>query len=336
MIEENNINICDYNTFSLNAVSKTLLHIQTEEDLESITYDSEMVILGGGSNTVFAKSFIEQPVLRIENKGIKVLEDNMKDVVVEVAAGESWSEFVVHCCNEGWCGIENLAAIFGTVGAAPVQNIGAYGVEVKQFIVSVRSYDLLAKQWKDYDNQSCDFAYRSSRFKHQNKNEVIWNVVLKLQKDFSPNLSYSSIAKVLDKKTLKTLKQPIDLCNLVTRLRDEKLPNPQLLPNVGSFFKNPLVPMKRFLTLKSLFPDMVSFDADTEELMKISAAWLIEKAGWKGRVSGTVAMHSKQALVMVAVKPTNGDDILALAEAVMKDVKHQFNVELELEAHIIR
>ncbi|MDR1006183.1 MAG: UDP-N-acetylmuramate dehydrogenase [Bacteroidales bacterium] len=331
---EHNINLRPYNTFALDAVAKTLIHISSEEDLETLPCGKDMIVLGGGSNTLFTKTIIEQPVVRIENRGIKVVDEDAKSVIVEAAAGENWAKFVLHCAKNHWSGIENLAAIYGSVGAAPVQNIGAYGVEVKDFIVSVLAYDVSAKQWLTFSNQDCDFAYRYSVFKYGNKDKIIWKVRLRLQKQFSPNLSYDAIRRAFESKGYKDV-SPTDMCDLVTEIRNSKLPDPALLPNVGSFFKNPLISQQQFADLQALYPDIVHFKADNRAMEKLSAAWLIEKSGWKAKKLGTVAMHEKQSLVMVAIEPAKGEDILALAAAIRDDVKTKFDVDLQIEAHII-
>ncbi|MDR1848079.1 MAG: UDP-N-acetylmuramate dehydrogenase [Bacteroidales bacterium] len=331
---EHEIDLKPYNTFSLHTTAKTLIHALEEKDIEALPPTREFLVLGSGSNVIFTEERIEIPVVRIENKGIKLIDNAADYVLVEVAAGEQWSDFVLYCCENWWCGVENLAAVYGTVGAAPVQNIGAYGVEIKDFVHSVLTYDVLNGQYKTYYNADLNFGYRYSRFKYENKYEIIWKVRFRLSKQFIPNLSYNAVACEVQKLNEKP-SSPIEMCNIITEIRNSKLPNPTLLPNVGSFFKNPVVSLDYFHILQQKYPDIPSYNTDNARQKKISAAWLIEKTGWKGRKLGEVSMFHTQALVMVAYKQVKGSDIMALANAIKTDVKALFGINLEIEAHII-
>ncbi|MDR1725561.1 MAG: UDP-N-acetylmuramate dehydrogenase [Bacteroidales bacterium] len=334
-MKERNVNIRKFNTFAINATAKQLIHVTTEQDLVNLPTNNDVIILGGGSNIIFVNEYITQPILKIENTGIEIIYEDNNNIIIEVAAGEKWSDFVIYCAKHYYCGLENLAAIYGTVGAAPVQNIGAYGVEVKDCIDSVIVYDMNEKTWKIYDNEACKFDYRYSRFKYDNKHELIWKVRFKFSKTFVPNLSYSALKYVFATMSNQSF-SPLQMCKMVTYLRNTKLPNPEFKPNVGSFFKNPIVPMLQFKILQCKYPNIAYFYTPKDNEIKLSAAWIIEKAGWKGKVHKSVEMYSNQSLIMVAHKKTvKASHIIELANEIMADVKEKFGVSLEIEPHII-
>lgn len=293
-------------------------------------------ILGGGSNLVLPR-VLHQPVVHIQLKGIELIESathttNTTHFRIRVAAGENWHEWVTLALNQGWYGLENLALIPGSVGAAPVQNIGAYGVEVAQFIESVEVWNLRTEQIESISAQACDFAYRNSRFKRAtDSNEMIIAVTFALPKSWQPVLSYPDLKPLAERH----LNHPEsitahDVYQLVCAVRQRKLPDPALIPNAGSFFQNPIVTHEQAQTLKKEFPHLVSYpQADGSQ--KLAAGWLIDQCGWKGRRLGPVGMHANQALVLVNPDGGDCDDVLALANVVRQDVLARFGVSLQIE-----
>lgn len=291
----------------------------------------DIYILGGGSNVVFTKK-IKGLVLKNEIKGIEILKKTKSKVIVRASSGENWSRFVSYTIDQGFYGLENLFLIYGTVGAAPVQNIGAYGVELKDVFLSLRAIDLRTGKEKEFTLEACRFAYRESVFKHKLKGRFfITDVTFKL--DIKPRfkLDYGPIKAKLKERGIKkpNLKQIVDI---ISEIRNSKLPNPYQMPNAGSFFKNPEVGFSVYKKLLKKYPDMPAFKL--EKKVKIPAAWLIEQAGFKGKKYGKVAMYEKQALILT----NNGGsaaEVLALVKRVKKKVKFLFGLDLEEEVNII-
>jgi UDP-N-acetylmuramate dehydrogenase len=240
----------------------------------------------------------------------------------------------VDCCKKGLSNIENLAAIPGTVGAAPVQNIGAYGQEAKDSIVSCLVFDMTTKTFSWIDNKDCHFDYRYSIFKYQKGNLVIWKVRFLLNKHFSVNTSYKALKEELDKVEDKSMITPSFVAKKVTEIRDNKLPDPRVLGNVGSFFKNPIIPQEQYEKIRQHYPNIVSFQA--KDGVKISAGWLIEQCGYKGKRVGKVGMSERQALVMVNYGEATGKEIISFANAIIDSVKNMFNIQIQIEAHLVR
>jgi UDP-N-acetylmuramate dehydrogenase len=309
-------------------------------------------ILGGGSNLVLPR-VLRQPVVHVQLKGIRLLKCNGDAVGdasaasanastnnerskthhrVRVAAGENWHDWVTFALNQGWYGLENLALIPGSVGAAPVQNIGAYGVEVAQLIESVEVWNLNTEQIEVLPAKACDFSYRNSRFKRATElNEMIVAVTFALPKTWQPVLNYPDLKPL----TERHLKHPEsitahDVYQLVCEVRQRKLPDPAVMPNAGSFFQNPIVPREHAEALKKEFPHLVSYpQADGSH--KLAAGWLIDQCGWKGKRLGPVGMHANQALVLVNPGGGDCDDVMALANVVRQDVQTRFRVMLQIE-----
>lgn len=335
MIELNK-NLKDYNTFSLECIAKEYVEFESEDDFalvqDKFRQYGNLLILGGGSNTVFKDKVYEGCVLRVCNKGVEVLEEDENEILLRVAAGEVWREFVLWCCTKNYCGLENLAAIYGTVGASPVQNIGAYGVQVADYIEWVESFDMLSGEKRKTLARDCMFDYRFSRWKKANKNEMIYSVAFRLRKTFVPQLSYAAIAKTIEEKQIKDL-TALKMCELITEVRNSKLPDVKLLGNVGSFFKNPTVSNAEFERLKQEDENIVSFE--DKDGVKLSAAYLIQSCGFKGERFGNVGMHAKQALVLVNYGQATGEEIHNFAKHVIDTVKQTFDVDLEIEAHIV-
>jgi UDP-N-acetylmuramate dehydrogenase len=323
------------NTMAVPAQAKALCVASSEQEiLEALSYAKHqklpILILGDGSNTVFLSDYNGLIILN-RVKGIRVLREDRDSIVVSVSAGENWHEFVQTCVSNCWFGLENLALIPGLVGAAPIQNIGAYGAELKDYLVSVSIIDLDSAKPATLDREQCQFAYRDSAFKRQLANKtVITSVTLKLSKTPSVNLSYPALADALKTAPSPT---PKDVFDAVCNLRREKLPLPSEIPNSGSFFKNPIVDAQRYLQLKFEHPTMPAFS--TAGKYKLPAAWLIEQAGWKDRTIDGVCVHQRQALVVINPHGVSGAAIYKFATAIQSDIAEKFAVNLEIEPQLI-
>ncbi|MFQ3229147.1 UDP-N-acetylmuramate dehydrogenase [Reinekea sp.] len=289
-----------------------------------------LLVLGGGSNLVLTPK-INSVVVRNTIKGIEQLSKTDKNVTLRVGAGENWHKFVTWCVAQNYSGLENLALIPGTMGAAPVQNIGAYGVEIATLVTQVNAYDLVEEKFICIPNEECQFRYRDSLFKDHEGRYVITSVELKLNRELKPNLSYGPL-KILEQNEHLTVKH---IYEAVIAIRTEKLPDPKVIPNAGSFFKNPILSTAQFKGVLELFPDLVHYPAGDQ--VKLAAGWLIDQAGLKGRVNDQgVGCYEKQALVVVNPKRANGDAILDWAETVKQRVFEHFGVHLEMEPRIWR
>ena len=332
---EYNIDLKPYNTFGLNCKAKEFLRLRTEEDLDLLQseYGKQTILfLGFGANVVFVDNEFGGLVAKLENKGIDVKEEDKNFCFVEVEAGQTWDDFVDWACERGLSGVENLAGIPSSVGAAPVQNIGAYGMEVKDSITYVVVFDLKENKFITIKNEECNFAYRNSIFKYQDGNLLIWKVGFCLSKNFTPNINYKALEEKIKKENIVSL-TPKLIAQKVREIRNEKLPNFNVLGNVGSFFKNPVIEKHQYELLKKDYKDIVAFDSG--EKKKISAAWLIEQCGYKGKRIGNIGMHDRQALVMVNYGGASGEDVLHLAHQIQKNIKEKFNIDLNIEAHLI-
>ena len=336
MMAEANKSLKEFNTFSIDCVAREYAEFKGVEDFDMVqelyARRGGLRILGGGSNTVFTEEVFDGCVLRVCNRGIEVLEENEDFVVLRVAAGEVWREFVRWCCEKMYCGLENLAAIYGTVGAAPVQNIGAYGVQVADYIERVECFNMATGEMRSVNARDCEFDYRYSRWKKGNGNELIYSVVFRLRKHFVPQTGYAAVARMLEGKEVKDL-TPLAMCDMITNLRNSKLPDVTVLGNAGSFFKNPTVSEEVFERLKAEDENLVSFKENKG--VKLSAAYLIERCGFKGKRFGNVGMHAKQALVLVNYGGATGKEIVAFAKQVIETVYDKYGVRLEIEAHIV-
>jgi UDP-N-acetylmuramate dehydrogenase len=333
-----NQNLRKLHTFGLDFYCRYLSEVTFISELQSaLSFAKEsshpFLILGGGSNLLPTKDF-EGLVIRIANKGIELLEETSDTVLIGVEAGENWHQLVMQCLEQGWFGIENLSLIPGSVGAAPMQNIGAYGVEVRQVIEQVHYYDLESGSMKSLTNAECRFGYRESIFKQELKDKaVIWKVDFRLSKQPSTKMEYGDIKAVLDGKGIIN-PTPKDVSEVVIQIRQSKLPDPAQIGNAGSFFKNPVVDVAIYNVLKENYPEAPSYPAG-EGLVKIPAGWLIEKAGWKGKTLGNYGVHDRQALVLVNYGGAKGSDIYQLAKDIQVDVLAKFSVELQMEVNLI-
>lgn len=292
-----------------------------------------LLVLGGGSNLLFTHSF-EGLVLHICIPGKEIIHDDPDSVVVRVGAGENWNDFVGWCVANGLGGIENLSLIPGKVGSAPVQNIGAYGVEVASCIQGVHCVVLASGQEVYYPRAACGFGYRESIFKHQLRGEmIITGVDFVFSKNYRPNLEYSVLAQTFQHINPQSV-TPFMVQQAVNAIRSSKLPDPLVLPNAGSFFKNPLVTLRQLDHIKKQFPAVVSYPAENQHA-KLAAAWLIEQCGLKGYRQGECGVHSAQALVLVNYGKATGLEILALAQKLKESVFEKFGVALEMEVNVI-
>lgn len=329
-------NLKSLNTFGIDCVVNSFVEFNSESDFDKIdkaySESSKLYILGGGSNTVFLSDNFEGTIIKVGNLGKRIISEEVDCVAVEVSAGESWADFVRWTCQQGYSGLENLAAIPGQVGASPVQNIGAYGMQVADRILWVEVHNMRTSDNYIIKCNDCEFAYRYSRWKTSHKDELIYKVVFLLDKQFTPKLDYAAIKSYLEENDIHDI-NPLKMCDIVTEIRNSKLPDPKVLGNAGSFFKNPEISEEEFVVLQQSFPDIVSFAQ--EKTRKLSAAWLIERCGFKGEKFNNVGMHSKQALVMVNYGNATGKDVLHLANLVKDKVKERFGVLLEIEAHLV-
>ena len=338
MLIHNNFNLKALNTFGIESYAKYYIELNEEVEFKtlltnSVFVNSEKLILGGGSNILFTKNF-NGFVLHNKIKGINITEDSANHQIVKVGAGENWHEFVLWTIEHRLGGLDNLSLIPGCVGASPMQNIGAYGVEIKDTFHQLEALDLNTGDKKVFSNNDCNFGYRESIFKNKVKNKyLITNVFFKLKKTPILNTSYGAINEELTK--LNILRPTIkDVSDAVIKIRQSKLPNPKELGNAGSFFKNPEIDVEKYENLKKVFPKLVSY-ALPENKYKLAAGWLIEECGLKGFEINNAAVHVKQALVLVNKGNCSGKDVLELSNYVIQKVFNKFGVNLEREVNII-
>ena len=328
-----NYSLKNYNSFRVNYKANFFLKIENNKSLIDFLSDKKFknekkLILGGGSNILFTKDF-EGVILYSCIKGIHILEENNNHIKVKVGSGENWDDFVKFCVTKNWYGIENLSLIPGSVGAAPIQNIGAYGVEIKDYIYDVNGIDLKNNLKKTYTNKSCDFEYRDSIFKRELKNNFfVTEVTFILNKNKKFTLDYSELKNINSQNlTIQNVRDKI------IEIRNSKLPDPKLLANAGSFFKNPVINIKIAKKIKEKYSDFKYYQIN-ESMVKISAAWLIEKSGWKGHKEKNIGVYNKHALVLVNYSSENGKDIKMLSKKIKESVLEKFNVTLENEVNV--
>ncbi|WP_460554599.1 UDP-N-acetylmuramate dehydrogenase [Ferruginibacter profundus] len=345
-----NISLKKYNTFGIDVMAKYFASFDSTDSLgQLLQYDDAraatqknrvpLLILGGGSNMLFTKNF-DGIVLKNEIKGIDIINADDDYVYIKAGAGEHWHRFVLHCINNNLAGVENLSLIPGNVGASPMQNIGAYGVEIKDVFHSLEAFHLQEKKMVTFSLDDCAFGYRESVFKKKYKNQfVITSVTYKLSKKPVFNTSYGAIEQELEKMGIQELSIKA-ISDAVINIRTSKLPDPAQIGNAGSFFKNPEVSSHQFQQLTQMYPSVVGYHLPNGNV-KLAAGWLIEQCGpgesvsWKGYRSGDAGCHAKQALVLVNYGNAKGDEIFALSEAIIKSVFQKFGVELEREVNII-
>lgn len=332
------------NTMALASCADVLCPLTAESQIEplfdSIVHDhAPFMILSGGSNVLLPpqlNAHVIQPLF----KGIDILSENDSEVSIEVMAGESWHDLVTTSVSQGWFGLENLALIPGLTGAAPVQNIGAYGVQLEDCLTHVRAYHIPSQTWHDMDRQSCGFAYRDSCFKQQSGQWLISRVGFKLHKDAQRiNVKYGDVQQVAQTFAdgdQRSHLSPIDVMKAIINIRQSKLPDPAILPNCGSFFKNPIIPTEQFELLKRQFPDIVGYRID-EATTKVAAGWLIDHAGLKGAGIAPILVHDHQALVLtnhsklLDLSPAQQTDVAATQSYIQKQIWDRYGVSLERE-----
>lgn len=323
-----------HNSLGFEVVAERFSRAESLPQLQGLLAEAEaqqwpVLLLGGGSNLILSDQ-LPGLVIQLANRGIELVEHQTDQVLVDVAAGENWHDWVQHSLNQGWYGLENMALIPGTVGAAPIQNIGAYGVELKDFFVSLTAWDRQTRALVTIAREDCDFAYRWSRFKGEDAGRyVIWSVRFALSTVPKLQLGYGGVADYLAGKGIVE-PGPQDLFDAICDIRQSKLPDPAVLGNAGSFFENPIIPQAQCDVLKQQFPNLVAFPAG-EGAMKLAAGWLIDQAGWKGHRAGHVGVYEKQALVLVNHGEGNRTELLALAASIQASVLEKFGVQLEIE-----
>jgi UDP-N-acetylmuramate dehydrogenase len=326
------------NTFHIESVARYYTEVHELEQVRELIAlgwlkDKPYLLIGGGSNLLFTGNYGGM-VIRITSKSVEIINRSEDKVQVKAAAGENWHDFVTYCVNEGFGGLENLSLIPGNVGSCPIQNIGAYGVEVKDCIVAVEAVDLESGEIKVFSNKDCKFGYRDSIFKQELKGKVaIWSVTFELNLNSQVHLEYGAIKQEL---TSMQVENPgiADVSRAVCNIRRSKLPDPELIGNAGSFFKNPTVEKNFAEKLVESFPKLVYYPV-AENIAKLAAGWLIEQCGWKGFREGDAGVHQSQALVLVNYGNATGSDILTLAHRIQNSVYERFGVKLEMEVNVI-
>ena len=333
-----NISLKTYNTFGIDVNTKYFSLFNTIEELLQLLEKNknsleQIFVLGGGSNILFTQNY-NGLIIKSGIKGIDIVKQTDEHVYVKVGSGEVWHNFVLHCVNKNWGGVENLSFIPGTVGASPIQNIGAYGAELKDVFYEAEILHLDSFTRKTISKEECKFGYRDSIFKQEYKGKIIiLYVTFKLNKNPIVNTSYGDINKELE---IQNINNPtiIDVSNVVCKIRSNKLPNPNELGNAGSFFKNPVISESQFEKLKEKFPTIVGYK-NGNKLIKLAAGWLIEQCGWKGKRIGDAGVHKNQALVLVNYGNAKGSEIIELAYKIQDSVKDKFSVKLEPEINIL-
>ena len=334
-----NVDLQSLNTFGLKVSTSRFVTITSIEDAKALFLSplfrtNKHLILGGGSNMLFTKDF-DGLVVKVELNGIEILNESEDAVTLKVGAGENWHQFVLYCVERNWGGVENLSLIPGTVGAAPIQNIGAYGVEIKKIITSVEAIEIDTGKVKTYSNSECNFGYRDSIFKQSEKDKyLISSITLRLTKrNHEFNTSYGAIEEILTQQGIShpTVKS---ISDAVIQIRRSKLPDPQVVGNAGSFFKNPTIDNKLYESIKKDYPSFPSYPS-ADGMVKIPAAWLIEQCGWKGKTFDHIGVHKNQALVLVNYGGGEGKKIWQLALDIKASVQQKFNIALQPEVNVI-
>ncbi|TDQ40277.1 UDP-N-acetylmuramate dehydrogenase [Thiopseudomonas denitrificans] len=331
------VDLRPYNTLGVSARARYFTNVRIQPQLQAamrwaIENDQPWLLLGGGSNLVLAGD-VPGLVIRLEMSGKRVVHEDDEHVWVRAQAGENWHELVRWTLEQGWSGLENLSLIPGTAGAAPVQNVGAYGVEVRDVLQQVLVLDALDFGLKHLSVEECRFDYRDSLFKREPGRRVILSIDLRLRKRPQLQLEYGPIRAELERRGISE-PTPLDISDAVIAIRQSKLPDPAVLSNAGSFFKNPVIAAGQAAELKQRYPEMVQYPlADGQ--VKLAAGWLIEQAGWKGKCVGDACVHQQQALVLVNHGAASGADVLALAAQIREDIAGRYGVNLEIEPVVI-
>ncbi|MFD2932358.1 UDP-N-acetylmuramate dehydrogenase [Spirosoma flavum] len=337
---QSHVSLKPYNTFGIDANARYLVEVNSEEDLRTLLQltefiDNPKLILGGGSNVLLCHDF-NGLVVKMNIQGIEVVRESDTHVYIKAGAGVNWHALVLFCVGKGYAGVENLSLIPGTVGAAPMQNIGAYGVELEQVFESLTAVHILTGEKQTFTHANCAFGYRESIFKRELKGQyIISSVTFQLDKEPTFHTRYGAIQETLTEMGVEEKDLSIKaISESVIRIRRTKLPDPNQIGNAGSFFKNPEIPKAQFDALKAQYPALPGYPM-SDDVVKIPAGWLIEQAGWKGYRSGDAGVHTKQALVLVNYGNATGDEILLLAKKVQESVFSQFGVTISPEVNVI-
>ena len=326
------------NTFGLDVKAKYFVSINTVNELIELTKtkvfkDLQLLILGGGSNILFTKDFDGLVILN-SIKGKEIIDQTQESIFLKIGAGENWHELVMYTVDNGWGGIENLSLIPGNTGTAPMQNIGAYGVEIKETFVELEALEISSGKIVKFNNSDCEFGYRESVFKNKMKNQyIILNITLELKKNPELNINYGDVKAILESQNINNPSIK-DVSDAIISIRQSKLPDPKIIGNSGGFFKNPIVSLNQLELIKKKYPNVVNYKINENEF-KIAAGWMIERAGWKGKKFNNYGVHEKQALVLVNYGLANGMEIFNLSEEIILDIKDKFGITLEREVNII-
>lgn len=332
---QENISLKKYNTFGIHVNAKRFVSVSYLYELKNILKEEQHVfIISGGSNMLLTKD-IEELVIHLDIKGISIDHENENSVYLTVNTGENWHEFVLWCISLNYGGLENLSLIPGNVGTCPIQNIGAYGVEVKDTITKVEALEIKTGKLIVFSNKECEFGYRNSIFKNKAKGKyIITSVSFKLTKNnHKLNTSYGAIEQELTSKNI-TKPSIKNISDAIISIRKSKLPDPKKIGNSGSFFKNPVISSHLFQELKNKFPELPHY-VISENSIKIPAGWLIEQSGFKGKRFGNYGVHEKQALVLVNYDNATGKNIYQLAQRIQETIKSKFSINLEIEVNVI-
>ena len=336
---QKNIDLKPFNTFGIRARAEHFVSIQSPDDIHELIQsdlfkNEKRLILGGGSNLLLTKDF-KGLVIQNKLKGISTSAENANTISLRIASGEPWHPFVLHCVHHNWGGVENLSLIPGTMGAAPMQNIGAYGVEICEVVEKVEGIDLATGAPRTFTNEECMFGYRESVFKKDLKEKIfISSVTLTLtKKNHYLRTEYGAIKDTLDAMhiTTPTIQS---ISEAVITIRSKKLPDPMVIGNAGSFFKNPVITSPQYQVLKNTYPEIPGYSIE-DQLVKVPAAWLIEQCGWKGKRFGDAGVHQQQPLVLVNYDHASGEEIFSLAMNIRASVQEKFDIELTPEVNII-
>jgi UDP-N-acetylmuramate dehydrogenase len=337
VIIQNNISLKPYNTFGIDVNANQFISVNSIQELKGVLKQhptTKKLLLGGGSNMLLTKD-VNQLVIHLNLKGRSIVSKNKTEVTIQANAGENWHEFVLWCIDQGFGGLENMSLIPGNVGTSPIQNIGAYGVELKDTFVSCNALNIETLEIETFKNEDCQFGYRNSIFKNKAKGKyIILNVDFKLTTNkHNLKVDYGAIK---DELTSKNIVNPSikDISNAVIVIRQSKLPDPKEIGNSGSFFKNPVISTEDFSELLKNFPNAPSYPV-SETTVKVPAGWLIETAGFKGKTFGNYGVHKKQALVLVNYGGATGSEILKLSQLIQETVKRIFNISIEAEVNIL-
>ncbi|MCI3946620.1 UDP-N-acetylmuramate dehydrogenase [Pseudomonas syringae] len=330
------VSLKPFNTFGVNVQAHLFAEARSDDDVRdalaySVEHNVPLLVIGGGSNLLLSDD-VQALVLRMASRGIRIIREDCLEAIVEAEAGEPWHPFVQSCLELGLAGLENLSLIPGTVGAAPMQNIGAYGVEIKDVFHSLTALDRETGELREFSLEDCAFGYRDSVFKHQVARWLILRVRFKLTREARLHLEYGPVRQRLDALGIDN-PTPFDVSRAICAIRSEKLPDPAVLGNAGSFFKNPVIAAELYATIQREHPGVVGYP-QPDGRMKLAAGWLIEQAGWKGYREGDAGVHTLQSLVLVNYGQATGLQLLNLARRIQADIAERFGVELEMEPNL--